>query len=448
MRLKSFEVEGFKNLTAKVTLDDLGAVNVLHGENNVGKSNLLQAIGVFFRCLGLLAAQGNTLPTEARQRVTGMSAAVQERRLNVTAFPLAREALHGLELEPSDLFHVTRPVKVTLSGVVSITREDLELAGVGLPGIAGDAAISIELGWTGRSANIQLTRLLREGGPDVTGYAAPAEVDNALQLIGLAARNFRATAPSDRFAVVGVRRDADAELALAMYDARESTDLAVSKRWKAFVEGMREFEDITGKGEFVVVYNRAASKAMLLFETDTARIPLRLQGTGVQQLAALVGHLLMTNATIVAIEEPELNLRYTLQIRLREVLRQLVGSPGGPSQLFLSSHSPAFEVGDTFYAMRSTPQGPVVETRPVADAAQFTEQAVAVPPDGRAPLSYVTGEGLVKVPDGIRKELHIEHGGGVVFWKREKAPYVEVLTNDQFLSKLHGEGADGGPAKG
>jgi hypothetical protein len=167
-----------------------------------------------------------------------------------------------------------------------------------------------------------------------------------------------------------------------------------------------------------------------------------LLGTGVQQLAALLGHLLMANASIIAIEEPELNLRYTLQVRLRDLLRRVIGTQAGPSQVFLASHSPAFEVGDTFYAMRPTPQGPTLDKRPVREALAFTEHAAHVP-SGSAPISYVTSEGLVRLPDEILKTLHVEKGGGVVFWKNPGSPYVQLLTNEQFLAELQGEEDDG-----
>jgi len=41
-----------------VTLEELGAINVIHGPNNVGKSNLLRAIEVFFRLLTIIARAG------------------------------------------------------------------------------------------------------------------------------------------------------------------------------------------------------------------------------------------------------------------------------------------------------------------------------------------------------------------------------------------------------
>ena len=48
MRLEWFEVSGFKNLRDRVELQDIGPLAILHGENGIGKSNLLEAIAAFF----------------------------------------------------------------------------------------------------------------------------------------------------------------------------------------------------------------------------------------------------------------------------------------------------------------------------------------------------------------------------------------------------------------
>src|SRR5437868_813271 len=53
MQVNSFTVEGYKNLTGSVTLGPLGSLNALYGPNNIGKTNLLTALDLFF---GLLAA--------------------------------------------------------------------------------------------------------------------------------------------------------------------------------------------------------------------------------------------------------------------------------------------------------------------------------------------------------------------------------------------------------
>ncbi|MBK8695437.1 MAG: AAA family ATPase [Deltaproteobacteria bacterium] len=63
MKIERFEVKGFKNLRQSVVLDELAGVNVIHGENNIGKSNLLQAMDLFFWLLGELAEQKYTVPS-------------------------------------------------------------------------------------------------------------------------------------------------------------------------------------------------------------------------------------------------------------------------------------------------------------------------------------------------------------------------------------------------
>src|SRR5436190_1702193 len=51
MKLKSFNVQGFKNLTGSATFGPLQVINVLHGANNSGKTNVLHAMDAYFRLL-------------------------------------------------------------------------------------------------------------------------------------------------------------------------------------------------------------------------------------------------------------------------------------------------------------------------------------------------------------------------------------------------------------
>jgi len=70
--------------------------------------------------------------------------------------------------------------------------------------------------------------------------------------------------------------------------------------------------------------------------------------------------LLVSDADFIAIEEPELNLRFSLQLRLRDILEEIVKAPVGPQQIFLTSHSPALKFGKHFYAMKVTDEGPII----------------------------------------------------------------------------------------
>jgi hypothetical protein len=69
--------------------------------------------------------------------------------------------------------------------------------------------------------------------------------------------------------------------------------------------------------------------------------------------------------------------------------------------------------------------------------------AVETPPAGaRAPLSYVTTEGLVRLPDHVREELGLLEGGGVAFVREKDHGHYRLLTDAQFLDLLEPWGSE------
>ena len=159
-------------------------------------------------------------------------------------------------------------------------------------------------------------------------------------------------------------------------------------------------------------------------------------GSGVQQIAVLAGRLAMAGPAVVAIEEPELNLRWSAQHRLRDLLRELCVGEDGPTQVLVTSHSSAFEFEPTFYALAVGANGPEVRRRPAEAAPQLLNPEVARPPEGaRAPLSYVTRDGLVRVPDDVRTALGVADGGGVTFVEGKDGLFY-MLGDTQVLDML------------
>jgi hypothetical protein len=240
-----------------------------------------------------------------------------------------------------------------------------------------------------------------------------------------------------------LRRTVTDDLLLALYDAKESVEPGVFQRWELFERAMNSLGPIIGDGRFVITYNRQMGRAILAVQRGALRIPIETMGSGVQQIAALVARVLLANSAIVAVEEPELNLRYEMQLRVRDMLRDIVASGVGPQQILVTSHSPAFEAGAHFYGMRLTDEGPVVERRPTSEAAAYLQLGAVSPPMQGGAWGYVSSEGLLRLSDEVRAELGVTQGGGVVVLKREGHPYVEVLSNEQFLGLLHGEKDEG-----
>ena len=196
-----------------------------------------------------------------------------------------------------------------------------------------------------------------------------------------------------------------------------------------------------------VVYLRTEDRARIVFDTPERKgppVPSHLLGAGTQQIIALLGQAAVAGVPILAIEEPERGLRYSLQTRVRDALLALL-SPSDeqldqPQQLFITSHTDAFEEpadDATFYALTRGSDGPQVTMRTKKDAAQFVGLTpMTQPGDGPAPLCYVTSEGRVRLPDDVRDFLRIREGGGVCFLPDEASGEVRMLTNAQFLDQI------------
>jgi AbrB family looped-hinge helix DNA binding protein len=183
-----------------------------------------------------------------------------------------------------------------------------------------------------------------------------------------------------------------------------------------------------------MVYDIEADRAELALETGPRAplVPLQLMGSGIQQIAVLCARLVMTPADIFAIEEPELNLRWSVQRALHDLLLRLGREPGGP-QLLLTSHSGQFETAATCYILTRTEAGARIQKTSVQEALDYTQPELTLPPPGaRAPQSYVTTEGLIQIPQDVREKLGLAHGGGVVFLE-DNDGHFHMLTNDQFF---------------
>jgi hypothetical protein len=419
MWLSSFEVQGFKNLVAPVRLDRLEPINVLHGANNVGKSNLLHAIGVLFRLL--LGVQGHDWRTGRN--------GIQCKAEYLTQFGIAL----------ADLFNYAATHPIRLAASLAIEEEELALAGIRPRLDFKQITIAMSLESLGQLFRFRVLSFQFADGTDVTAAPPDPERDAfATSIASLVA--MRGLGPRG-LPHVDVDRRMDAAVD-ALYDASASTDRKQAMQWDRFVEVMAAFRDVLGDGRFLAVLPRGAPHADLLYETPTMRVPLHALGSGVQQIVALFGHLLTCGAAIVTVEEPELNLRWTLQERVRDALRGLVGKEGAPSQVFLTSHSGAFETAETFYLMQRGPEGPSVERRPVSELPALlgggvTDSSVAAP---RAP-AYVSSEGTLRLPDRIRKAIGVEQGGGVSFVDKGEA-VVEMMSDDTFLKRAGVDGDD------
>lgn len=447
MQIERFEVKGFKNLRQSVVLDHLAGVNVIHGENNVGKSNLLQAMDLFFWLLGQLGHATFLTDSKTRRADGGWVDADQPGWL---MFMFGVSPLHQQGFVADELFNAYEPSPVEWNVSFKILSEDFERAGAPGDDVAviyqvrlkmarhpgGDLDVGVEESaatqerWTARRALFLL----------IANDFSIQQKSSALAFILVdthrrIARVERTEHQSD------LRRTVPSSLLLALYDAKESLEPGVFQRWELFEKSMNSLGRLVDDGRFMITYDRRDSRAVLSLQKGRIRMPIESLGSGIRQMASLLARVLLGNSAIVAVEEPELNLRYDLQLKLRDIFKDITDSGLGPKQIILTSHSPAFETGSCFYAMTRTPDGPKVTRRPIKEASAFTQHQIGLQPDeGSAAFGYVSSDGLLRLSEQTCKDLGVEGGGGVVVGKRAGQPYVEILTNEQFRHLMFGEG--------
>lgn len=384
MRLNSFTVEGYKNLTAPVTFGPLGDLNALHGPNNVGKTNLLGAIELFF---GLMAI-GNQV---SKDQFTTLD---------------ANEAVPGHPF--AQIFTLPDPSPIRLQAELSLPAQELRDANIEPECATDPCTISLALTPVASGAQLRVTQFLLgkvDAARDSAGPAGFAEVLRAF----IAGTFFLQTEQSFRpFALLDPYRpgpEGASEPSLVpqrirdeLFDARQSLDRARRARWTLFLRLTRELEPELGPGEFDTAFDRATGHANLVFDTGAATMPVDQLGTGIQRAVALLGSLVLVRATMVGFGEPELGLTPALQQRFLRAAGTLLATPGGPAQLCFTTHSPVLGAGETAFAMERPEGIPLLEQRPCEGAGALPPLAATVPAgndEGPSPADLDSLIGLV-----------------------------------------------------
>jgi hypothetical protein len=444
MRLTSFKIEGFKNFRAPVELNDLESLNVFHGDNNVGKSNALEAILVFFRALG----------------VATMNWPIPDQGLPIRPNQIASETY-----APESWFNILEPLTpIRMTAAFAFDASALP-TGEKLPD--RDLSLSVTLTNRGAVGGLQLklttpplSRTERVP-PTVVGFPSMQPQTRRVTspwgavllptiqwMVGERAEGHISSVArihTDRWLegnLVSTKRDdvlggplSDA-MVRALYDSRDTPNRQRARIWQRFESACARFEDLLEGGKPLVVNpsHEAGGKGkpfLLIVRPDDTRLAADQLGSGVQQLLGLLGHMLTCNARIVLVEEPELNLRHNLQLRLAQILREVVGKDGAPDQIILTSHSAAFEAGDQFFGFERSSGGVKVSRQDRTNLRKFVgfpETTLALPGDD-ASLAWLTGEGVVQLPEFAVGALHAEQGAAVIF-RRERDERIEILRAD------------------
>src|SRR5579883_280896 len=251
MRITSVQVHGFANFREPLQWSPLRDVNVLYGPNNVGKTNLLRALALYFRLLGV----GEAVTTAQMQ--------VLDRPDEELA------ALLNSGFQKPDM----PPISITVEW--AITEKDLESVGL-FPELPSDRVVtSFEVKTINRAIELRVKKwLLRDQDVALMDRAKNAAVIGfAQQLRRLLsdACPFQFEHPVHPVATLGrVSEGFPQALKDSLFDARQSVRPEQRKRWQWFARLAASVRTEIGSGSWETVFDRTTGRADLIYVRDDA----------------------------------------------------------------------------------------------------------------------------------------------------------------------------------
>jgi predicted ATP-dependent endonuclease of OLD family len=350
MRVKAFGIQNFRSLR-EVTLDGVGDIVILIGANSSGKSNILEALSLFF---------GQLDPAPSRN-LGAVSDYIWFDRdpANPVIFNITLETTKAelMKIIPEQLATI---VKADETNTVSVSRQI-----TGKPQAA--TLVTKEV-----SANGKL--IIKDGQlaltPEEVAAAAPLQ---ATELVGrvlqglsqllqqsfvmiYAARNY--VAPPAR---VGDRTQIiQPSITSELAQIGQSLDRPQIARWG-------EIEEFTKKVALTIEDLRVIAGQITVRESGTdERFPIPLVGGGHQELVTIM-HQIGAGAKIFGIEEPEIHLHPELARRLFNAFKEI----SKDKQIFLATHSTVFvdhaDLGNTWIVRREGRETTVTRVKESGD---------------------------------------------------------------------------------
>lgn len=195
-------------------------------------------------------------------------------------------------------------------------------------------------------------------------------------------------------------------------------------------------------GELDVALDQHSDQIDIGFIRPQGRLPLESLGSGSQQLLLVLGQVFLNDFSIIALEEPEMNLSPQRQQELMIALRRLMQDPAVKlNQLFISTHSPYLEFSENFYDVTLDERGHTRVRKTLAQKWSSHFASVPLGPDTGARLNSLN---QVKLYEGVVADLDLERGDMVVFvrndagrWELRKAE--EIAREMQILTANNGK---------
>lgn len=382
MRVIELEVKNYRSIQNTVRWELRDGFEVLHGDNNAGKSNLISALRLATELLvddGWLSVRlDGQLPRAwdddlLRPPIAHRATPAEPTRLRLrTADP---------DVEAT--FELTHDADEALSSVRVVQWS-----------VGGDPFTLPPLN-TEPAAAVMLPRHARRG---------PSRL---AQLLGLPAPLVRYMSPDRRPPEGATSWDA---WFITGYE--DDLSSAGEQRKASLQASMRAFEALLGPGR-LEEKRRAGIPCLVWVSAAGDVVPFSEQGSGVRAAKDVLIAVAGSEEPVVVIEEPETHQSEATQLRLRDEL--IRATRRSKRQVILTSHVFAFD-SPTCSHIRRDPQGETVLTRhaptePGADgtttqamtAALQREYAEASVPSP----AFISSGGLLRLPDSVRQRMSL-----------------------------------------
>lgn len=386
MRIESFRIRGFKSI-ADLEVNDLSDINVFFGLNDVGKSNIFQALELW----SFLASKPHSdeFDIEDLQRRFGklFIRFGQRSETEISVY------LTGLEEAPAIR------VKVTISDYSQ--RDNSFLYHIEETIIDGGREIPYSLNDHSR---LRLLHII-----DAHRRINQEKRDSKAELGSITSDNLKQ----------------------ALFYAYLSSDQSQKRRLGAIKNHLAQ--PPYQLGELDIALDPANDEIQIGFVRADGRLPIENLGSGMQQLLLVLGQLFLNSDPIVAIEEPEMNLSPQHQQHLMATLRSLMSDPAIQfKQLFVSTHSPYLEFTENFYDVTHDPVKGTIVKQATDDSYKQHFQLSRMGPDTGARLNSLN---QVELYDGLIQDLGLKRGDLVIFARNEQGRW-EVRPAKELSKEL------------
>jgi len=407
MKIERVKIQKFKTIQ-NIAIDDLSGINIFFGLNDVGKSNIFEALALGY----WLVAQRYIMPSSIGP---------------------GSELTYAIDPEKIEKeIHVRFPFQ-PLDDHKSTTR-------------------------------IEMSFRINEAGASHTGYLDSwVELTGSNYRVGHSWRNVKHSSgkkhylpegSSSRLHIIeanrrlGIERRSERDgpnitthqnLKKALFYAYLSSDMQQKRRLEAIRKTLAEPPFELGLLDVALIPETDAID--IGFVRPSGRLSIENLGSGSQQLLLILGQVFLNNFPIVILEEPEMNLSPQYQQSLLIALRRLMADPAiSLSQLFISTHSPYLEFAENFYDVTLDEHG---HTQIVRATPQDHTRHFATVPLGPETGARLNSLNQIQLYQGVLDDLDLQRGD-MVFFVKDEAGRWEIRPEGEVLDKMKAAWSDNG----